>query len=225
MTLRHRQADEIGFTPEERGREVETRYPVLPELLSRWSPRSFAERPPETDKLASIFEAARLAPSAHNSQPSRFIVGRRGQGTTYERLFSCLDPHNQLWAHAAPVLVLGAVAQRRFSQATGDFVPYAHCMHDLGLAVMSLIVQAQHLGLHCHPMAAFDPDRAQSEFAIPPLYMPGIMIALGYLGSSKSLPETVRAQETAVRIRRQLEELVFEEDWGQAAGLFAAVES
>jgi nitroreductase len=222
MTLQRRHADEIGFSPEETGREVETRYPVLPELLSRWSPRSFADRDPETHKLASIFEAARLAPSAHNSQPSRFIVGRRGDGTTYERLFSCLDPHNQLWAHAAPVLVLGAVSQRRFSQVTGGFVPYAHCMHDLGLAVMSLIVQAQHLGLHCHPMAAFDPDRAQAEFAIPPLFMPGIMIALGYLGSPQSLPEPVRAQENGVRIRRQLEELVFEEGWGQAAALFAA---
>jgi nitroreductase len=221
MTPRHRQNDVLGSGPVDVRHRVETRYPVLPELLDRWSPRDYTDREPEPDKLGSIFEAARLAPSAHNSQPSRFIVGRRGHGGTYERLFACLDPHNRDWAHVAPVLVLGAVSRRRFSQLTGDFVPYAHSMHDLGLAVMSLIVQAQHLGLHCHPMAAFDPERAQEEFAIPPLFLPAIMITVGYLGSSEPRIRTGGDAEVGRRTRRQLEELVFEEAWGQAASLFA----
>jgi nitroreductase len=203
------------------GRRIATRYPVLPALLDRWSPRSFADRAPEADKLRSMFEAARLAPSAHNSQPCRFLLGRKGHGPLHDQLFDCLDDHNKVWAHSSPVLILASVTRRRFSQATGEFVAYSHALHDLGLAVMSLIVQGQALGLHCHPMAAFDPDKAQEMFAIPPLFLPGMMIAVGYLGPADVLPEDLRVRETAARTRRPLEELVFEQAWGQASGLFA----
>jgi nitroreductase len=193
----------------------------LPALLDRWSPRSFTDQEPEDAKLASLFEAARIAPSAHNSQPSRFLLGRKNHGTMFTRLFACLDPHNQEWAHCVPVLVLASVARRRFSAATGDFVAYPHSLHDLGLAVMSLIVQAQHQGLHCHPMAAFDSAKAQEDLAIPPLFLPAMMIAIGYLGPADVLPAELRERETAPRVRRTLEELVFEDAWGQASPLFA----
>lgn len=202
-------------------RRVDTRYPVLAALADRWSPRSFADREPEPHKLRSMFEAARLAPSAHNSQPTRFLIGRRNHGDMFDRLYSCLDPHNADWAHRVPVLVLASVMRKRFNQTRGEFVPYSHFMHDLGLSVMSLIIQAQHLGLHCHPLAAFDPDRAQELFAIPPLFLPGMMIGVGYVGSPDVLPPDLRLRETARRTRRPLEELVFEGTWGEASSLFA----
>lgn len=209
-----------GHAPADRA--VETRFLVLPAIAERWSPRSFADREPEPHKLRSMFEAARLAPSAHNSQPARFLVGRKGRDDVFGRLFDCLDPHNRDWAHAAPVLILAATTRQRFSQARAELVPYPHCMHDLGLAVMSMIIQAQHLGLHSHPMAAFDPERAQQIFAIPPLFAPGLMIAVGYLGPPEALTPDLRHHETATRTRRPLEDLVFEGAWGQASPLFAA---
>jgi nitroreductase len=202
------------------GKRVATRHPVLPLLAERWSARSFAARPIEPALLASLFEAARLAPSAHNTQPARFLVARRGVGDTHARLFACLDAHNH-WAERAPVLVLAATQRERFSQATSGMVPYPHGTHDLGLAVMSLLIQAQALGLHAHPMAAFDPERARAAFAIPPLFEPMLVIALGYLGDPDALPGDLRARELAPRTRRPLEELVFEGTWGEAAGLFA----
>jgi nitroreductase len=201
-------------------RRLDTRFPVMPAIAERWSPRSFIDRQPESHKLQSMFEAARLAPSAHNTQPARFLLGRRNRDDAFDRLFSCLDPHNQEWAHLAPVLVLGSVMRKRFSQARGEFVPYPHSMHDLGLAVMSLIIQAQQLGLHCHPMAAFDPEKAQQIFAIPDLFAPGIMIAIGYLGPPDALPPPLRKHEVGPRSRRPLEELVFESAWGQSSPIF-----
>lgn len=200
-------------------RPVDVRFPVMPALHERWSPRSFDDREPESQKLGSIFEAVRLAPSAHNSQPTRFMIGRKGRGEMFDRLFDCLDPHNQEWAHRAPTLILGSVARRRFSQVSGEFVEYPHCLHDLGLAVMSLIVQAQYVGLHCHPMAAFDCEKAQVELNIPQLYLPAIMIALGYPGDPAVLPLPLQQREVAPRTRRSLEEIVFEHAWGQASSL------
>src|SRR5262245_59753900 len=126
-------------------KRIRTRYPVIEVIADRWSPRSYSALAPSTELLGSPFEAARLAPSAHNTQPVRFLVARKGAGTSYTRLFACLDEHNRIWANAAPVLILAAVMRQRFSQEKGGFVPYPHAMHDLGLAVMSLILQAQAL--------------------------------------------------------------------------------
>ena len=204
-------------------KRVETRYDVLPAVVERWSPRSFSDRPVERNKLRSMFEAARLAPSAHNTQPARFLIGRKGRGGTYRRLFECLSEGNQVWAHSAPILLLASVMRQRFSQERAEFVPYPHCMHDLGLAVMSLILQGQALGLHCHPMAAFDPEKAQAEFAIPAIFAPGVMIAAGYLGNPDVLPDALRQHETGRRTRRPLEDLVFEDAWGEASPIFAEV--
>lgn len=193
---------------------------VLPVFTERWSPRSFSQRPPEPTKLRSMFEAARLAPSAHNTQPSRFLLTRRDHGEDYARLFACLSDGNRAWAHTAPVLVLAAAMRTRPSAVDGSPVAYPHFMHDLGLAVMSLILQGQALGLFCHPMAGFDPDRAREEFAVPSPFEPGVVIAVGYLGSPDALPEALRAREVGPRTRRPVEEVVFEGGWGQPSALF-----
>lgn len=201
-------------------RRVATRADILPVFTDRWSPRSFTERVPEPEKLRSMFEAARLAPSAHNTQPARFLVAQKGHGDDYQRLFSCLSDGNKEWAHAAPVLVLAAAMRQRFSQKDATLVPYPHSMHDLGLAVMSAILQARAVGLDCHPMAGFDPDRARVLFDIPALFEPGVVIAVGYLGSPDVLPAALREREIAPRTRRPLAELVFEDRWGVTSSLF-----
>jgi nitroreductase len=199
---------------------VETRYPVLPVFVDRWSPRSFAARPPENEKLRSLFEAARLAPSAHNTQPARFLLLRKEHGAPYQRLFHCLSEGNQVWAHSAPVLILASGTRQRYNQGAARYVPYPHFLHDVGLAVMSLILQAQAQGLHCHPMAGFDPDLAREAFAIPDLFEPVVVIAVGYLGQPDDLPEQLKARELAQRTRKPLEEVVFEGAWGQSSSLF-----
>lgn len=202
------------------GKRVSLRWPVLPVFAERWSPRSFADRPVEEEKLCSVFEAARLAPSAHNNQPARFLVARRDHGEGWKRLLACLSAANQTWACSAPVLVLASATRQRFSQSEARLVAYPHFMHDLGLAVMSAIVQAHALGLSCHPMAGFDPEQARESFAIPGLFEPGVVIAIGYLGPADALPGELRARELAPRTRRELTELVFEDSWGRASPLF-----
>lgn len=48
---------------------------VLPVVLARWSPRSFADRDVSPADLRRVFEAARWAASSYNEQPWRFLVG------------------------------------------------------------------------------------------------------------------------------------------------------
>ncbi|MAG36130.1 MAG: hypothetical protein CL878_07795 [Dehalococcoidia bacterium] len=51
-----------------------TDHPIHDVLRVRWSPRAFDPRAVEPDKLLSLLEAARWAPSSSNEQPWHFIV-------------------------------------------------------------------------------------------------------------------------------------------------------
>jgi nitroreductase len=184
-----------------------------PLLRERWSPRAFQDRPVEPEKIESILEAARWAPSAMNEQPWRFLIGvRETHPAAYDRLFQILLPGNQLWAGQAPVLML-SVAKMRNSKDQ----PNPHAFHDVGQAVAHLTVQAMALGLHVHQMAGFDAAKARESLSIPEGYDPVAAIAVGYQGDPNSLPENLRERELAARVRRPLSEIVFDGQWGEAA--------
>jgi nitroreductase len=66
-------------------------------------------------------------------------------------------------------------------------------------------------------MGGFDKDKAKAELNIPQGYEPLVMIALGYPGTPDQLPETLRERELAPRVRKPLDEFVFEGGWQQSA--------
>ena len=187
---------------------------VLPAVLARWSPRSFADRDVSPADLRTVFEAARWAASSFNEQPWRFIVGLRNS-LTYKKIFSALIGFNQGWAGAAPVLILGA-AKTKFSHNGAD---NRNALYDLGAASSYLTLQAASLGLTTHQMAGFDPAAARQALEIPEEYTFGAVIALGYQGEPSALPHPdLIAQETAPRTRKQLSEFVLS-SWGTPANL------
>lgn len=189
-------------------------YPVHPLIQHRWSPRAFAERPVEPEKLLSLFEAARWAPSGGNGQPWHFIVGVRGQSATHARLVEAIKQGNLPWAQPAPVLVLTVA-----TTMTGSGHPNTHAFHDVGLAVANLTFQATALELYVHQMGGFYPDKARELFAIPEGFDPVTMLAIGYLGAPDMLEEPYRQREVTPRTRRPLAEFVFEGEWGRTAAV------
>jgi nitroreductase len=187
---------------------------VLPAVLARWSPRSFADRDVSPADLRKVFEAARWAASSYNEQPWRFIVGFRNS-LTYKKIFSTLIGFNQGWAAAAPVLILG-VANTKFSHNGTD---NRHALYDLGAASSYLTLQAAALGLKTHQMAGFDQAAARQSLEIPQDYALGSVIALGYQGEPAALtnPDLI-TQETTPRTRKPLNDFVLS-SWGQPANL------
>jgi nitroreductase len=187
---------------------------VLPAVLARWSPRSFANRDVSPADLRKVFEAARWAASSYNEQPWRFLVGLRNS-STYKKIFSTLIGFNQGWAGAAPVLILG-VASSKFSLNGTD---NRHALYDLGAASSYLTLQAAALGLTSHQMAGYDQAAARQAFGIPEDYLLGAVIALGYQGEPFALgQEQLIAQEIAPRTRKPLSEFVLSA-WGEPANL------
>ncbi|MEH1823562.1 MAG: nitroreductase family protein [Nostoc sp.] len=193
---------------------AQTQYPVHDFIRSRWSPRAFADHPVEQDKLLSLLEAARWAPSSYNYQPWSFIVATKDEPTEYNRLLSTLVEFNQGWAKNAPVLIL-AVAKVR----SEDGKTNRHAFHDVGLALENLILQATSFGLFAHQIAGFNADSARELYQIPDDYEPATVVTIGYPGDPETLSEGLRERELAARVRKPLKEFVFTGQWGNSSPL------
>lgn len=187
---------------------------ILPVVLHRWSPRSFADRDVNPADLKTIFEAVRWTPSSFNEQPWRYFVGIRGS-ETYQKILQSLGEFNQAWARSAPVLTLNA-ARTTFSHNNS---PNPVALYDLGASAATLVYQASALGLFTHQMAGYDRDVARKLLNVPEDYIFGAAMALGYLGEPSALPnERFVSQEVAPRQRKGLGEFVLA-DWGVPAEL------
>ncbi len=194
-------------------------FPIHDLLRRRWSPRAFSDRLVEPEKLRSLLEAARWAPSSFNEQPWAYLVATRNDPEEYARLLSVLVEGNIAWAHRAPVLML-SLAKLNFER---NGKPNRHAFHDVGLASANLVTQATALGLAVHQMAGFQVEKARELYGIPAGWEPVAAIALGYPGETDSLPEPIRQRELAPRTRKPLEQFVFTGRWGQPWWLVAAV--
>jgi nitroreductase len=192
---------------------AETQVPIHEVIGRRWSPRAFAPRSVEPEKLVSVFEAARWAASASNEQPWAFVVATSDDPKNYEAMLGVLVDFNRGWANQAPVLIL-TLAHSQFEK---DGRPNRHAFYDLGQAAANLSLQATALGLVTHPMAGFDAEAARQRFAVPAGWEPVSVIALGYPGDPDSLNETLRQRELAQRKRKPLPSLVFSGTWGNPA--------
>lgn len=202
-----------GSPPSYPDKPAHTDY-LINELISRrWSPRVFEEgRPVEREKILTMLEAARWAPSCFNDQPRYFLVFDSSDAEVLERARACLSPGNA-WATKAPVLML-SVARETF-ELNGK--PNRWAQHDVGLATENLLLEAVELGLAAHPMAGYDAERARSEFGIPEGFTPIAMIAIGYpyRGRLEDLDEKIRAKELAPRQRKQVGEIAFAGTWNR----------
>lgn len=190
-------------------------YPILEVLKQRWSPRAYSDKPVEIEKIKSIFEAARWAPSSRNEQPWRFIVGQKGD-ETWESIFDILDPWNQKWAFMVPVLVLNIA---------NKFSDYKHLkndkyQYDTGQAVAMMVTEAVNQGLYGHQMGGFNPQKAIEVFNIHEDYEPLSVSAFGYYGNPGLLPNDMHESEMEERTRRPLKETVFVDVFGKNSSLF-----
>lgn len=188
-----------------------TQHPIHALLASRWSPRAFdPDRPVEREKLHALLEAARWAPSCFNDQPWRFIVFDRHSDTmAWEKAAALLAEKNQRWARQAPLLIL-TCADGVFGH---NSTPNRWAQYDAGAAAMSVCLQANALGLHTHQMGGFDATAAKSALGIPENVTPMAMMAVGYQGRIENLDKDFVGAEQAVRVRKPVDEIMFENGW------------
>ncbi len=173
-------------------------------FVQRWSPRAFEKTSISQDVLNQIFDAARLAPSAYNSQPWR-IFSSQADGSDFQRFLRLLVKTNQVWAQNASVLGF-MIAAKNFAH-NGKENHWA--LYDCGFAWASLTFQANQMGLYTHGMAGIMVDEIYAEFAIPRAnYTVVAGFAIGKLAKPEILPEAVKKREIP-SARKALTEIYF----------------
>ena len=178
--------------------------PVLhPLLASRWSPTTFDTAHELTAaEVELLLEAARWAPSAGNSQPWAFVVGRRGDDT-HRRLVRHLAGSSARWAPTASLLVAN-LAHRLVEGTDWEYSEFA--LYDLGQAVAHMTLQARALDLHVRQFRAFSREGIAAEFAVPGHWEVTTLSAVGRVvptGSGKGSPPASGSR----RERRPLDDL------------------
>jgi nitroreductase len=186
-------------------------FPILDVLRERWSPRAYADKPIDPDKVWSLLEAARWSPSGGNEQPWSFIVAFKGDAG-FDKIVAALMGNNQKWVPQAPVLIVNIAKLTRSSGA-----PNRHAHYDVGQAVAHMTVQAGALGLHTRQIGGFDAEQIRQAFGIPDGYEPVTITAVGEFGDLDRLPDDLRQRESGERVRKPFEEIVFSERFGQPA--------
>lgn len=187
-----------------------SRFPREPEskvdaiFLERWSRRALSDRPLSAEQIASLFEAARWAPSASNQQPWLFVYA--SQPESLSRARALLKEQNQRWASRAPLLIF--VFARKQNPETGQ--PIRTAAFDTGAAWQSLALQAHQLGLSTRAMGGIHLDQTYDVLSVPrEEYEAIIGIAVGYPAERESLPPDLHEREQP-NSRKSAREFVFE---------------
>ena len=184
-----------------------TDAPILDVISERWSPVIFSDTPIEAEKIASLFEAARWACSSYNEQPWRYIYALKGDPGR-EKLESLLVEGNA-WAKNAGLLLVD-FAKKTF---TKNGKPNTEALHDLGASNFAIALQATAMGLYSHQMVGFDAARASTDFGVPEDFVPGSMMAIGYLGDAATAPEALRKRQESPRMRNPASSFAFRGEW------------
>jgi nitroreductase len=193
---------DLAIAPMRKSHHVE--YKVSDLIKNRKSIRSFSDQLIEQEKITSLFEATRWAPSSTNEQPWVYVYATKDQTGLWDIIFNCLNEGNQLWAKDAPLLIV-SLARKNFSRSSG---PNAYAMYDLGGANSFLAIQAVELGLQVRQMAGFNHEKATENLNVPEGYDLGVIMAVGYPGDPERLPENLKTRELAPRERYVQHEFV-----------------
>lgn len=157
-------------------------------IMGRRSVRSYSEKSIEKEKILKCLEAARLAPSACNSQPWKFIVV--DDSTLKDKLcdvaFSGPFSMNK-FAKEAPVIIVVISERRKIFTAIAEFLrDTKYFLVDIGIACEHLILQAQELGLGTCWLGWFDERAVKKILNIPWNKKVDILISLGYPKDSET---------------------------------------
>jgi nitroreductase len=140
-------------------------------IKRRYSCRRYDDKPIDQEKLHTVLEAARQAPSAKNLQDWRFVVVTDKE--TRHRL--AVAANNQTFiADAGAIIVACTVSDHvmRCGQAIGPI--------DVAIAMEHMCLQATELGLATCWIGSFYPDKVRPILGIPKTIEIIELLALGY---------------------------------------------
>ena len=151
-------------------------------IKSRRSARNYLDKPVERDKIMACLEAARLAPSAVNSQPWHFVVvdDKKLKDRLCQEAFSGIYAVNS-FARKAPVLVAVVSERDRFLTRISEwFRDTRFYLIDIGISCEHFVLQAEELGLGTCWIGWFNEKAVKKSLKIPDSKKVDVLLTLGY---------------------------------------------
>ena len=161
-------------------------------ITKRQSIRDYQDKPVPEEKLTRVLEAARLAPSASNMQPRKFVVVRDSK----LRKELARAANGQTFVGQAPV-VIAAVATEPESVMSSGVPRYPV---DVAIAVDHMTLAAVDEGLGTCWIGAFSQQKVKEILNIPDKYRVVALLPLGF-----------PTAETTIKLRKSLGEIVCHE--------------
>jgi nitroreductase len=158
-------------------------------MRRRCSVRDFTDQPVTREDLLRVLEAARIAPSACNNQPWRFVVV--DEPALKLRI-------SERWGARAPVLI---VACGDHGASWKRFDGKDHCDLDLAIAIDHMTLAAAELGLGTCWVCWFDAKAVAEVLGLPEGLEPVALLPLGHpklLASPQRHGEQRKALEAIV---------------------------
>lgn len=170
---------------------------------ARQSDRKFVkDKPVEREKLEKILEAARLAPSACNAQPWKFVVVTDKEKTARIGK-ACASFFMNKFAKDAPVHILVVEESANITSMLGAKVKDKYFpLMDAGIAASYITLAAESLGLGSCMLGWFDEDRIKEIAGIPAKKRLLLDIIVGY-------PETTKREKK----RKDMDKVVCWEEY------------
>lgn len=170
-------------------------------VKKRQSTRKYTDRPVPENAMKKCLEAARLAPSASNSQPWKFIVVDEPElkaaisSKTYDKVLRF-----NKFVDQAPVLLVITLEKEKAITRLGRAVKNKEWrLMDVGIAAEHFCLQAEELGLGTCMIGWFYEQEVKDLLGVPKDTSIALMISVGYP------PEGYRTREKS---RKSHEEIV-----------------
>ena len=183
---------------------AEFEFDILELIKNRRSRRAFINKHIEPEKIKSLFEAARWAPSSVNEQPWAYVYATVDQPELWNKIFDALNEGNKIWAKEASLFIV-SLSRKTFSK---NERPNGSAKYDVGAANAFLSLQATQLGLNVHQMGGFDHNVLRQNLNVPENFDIGVVMAIGYAGNPAKLPMPLQERELSPRMRHIQNEFV-----------------
>ena len=151
-------------------------------VTKRKSVRKYLDKPVERELIEKCLEAARLAPSACNSQPWSFIVieNRELKDQIVEETMTGLYSLNK-FASGAPVLVIAIREKSKYAaRLAGTLRDVKYSLLDIGIACDHFTLQAAELGLGTCWIGWFNDRSMKKILKLPKSTQIDVVLTLGY---------------------------------------------
>jgi len=172
-------------------------------IEKRQSDRKYTNQPIEKEKILRCLEAARLAPSASNSQPWTFIVsdnpevvaklGKASRGP--------LGSFNTFTGDVPVIITIVLEKPKKLTELGSRVKNKEWPLIDIGITAEHFCLQATEEGLGTCMLGWYDEKKVKKILNVPKEKTVALLITLGYT------PEGYKHRK---KIRKQMEEIVKE---------------